>query len=132
MPVKLWLGILLVPLLLLSCGGGNSDESQIKDVLHGYIDAYVDSRPADMYALLDSESKANCSEDNYTEFIKRVREALGDTEFEVLEVSEITIDADTATAVTHTRIGDELAEPTENTLVKEDGVWKLKLPSPSC
>jgi hypothetical protein len=134
MRLGLGLVILLVPLLVFGCGGGggSSDESQIESVLRGYVGAYLDSRPADMYTMLDSQSQAGCNEENFTAVMQAAREALGETPFEIVDVSQIVIEGDSATAVTSARIGGELADPTQNTLLKESGAWKLELPFPNC
>lgn len=131
MRVLLSLALLAAAVLALGCGG-DSDESKIEDVLRSYIDAYVDLQPAEMYALLDSQSQARCTEDDFAAFIGRAREALGEREFEVVEVQDIVVNGDTATARVQSSVDGEATDPTENALLKEDGVWKLELPSQGC
>ena len=128
---KLWLAALIVPaILLLGCGG--SDEEDVESVLRVYIAHYVDSEPAEMYALLDSASQDRCSEEGFIAFISGARQALGEREFVVEEVRGILIDGDGASAIVASTVEGEPADPTENTLVKEDGGWKLELPSGGC
>jgi len=87
--------------------GGESDEDEIESVLRGYIAHYIESEPAEMYALLNSASRGRCNEQDFTAFITRTRQALGDREFEVVEVRNIVIDGDTATATVQSRIDGE-------------------------
>lgn len=130
---RLLLAALLVPaILLFACGGADSEESKVESVLRDYVERYIDSEPAEMYALLDSASRAQCSEESYIGFISAAREALGEREFEITEIRDVVIDGDSASATVISTVDGEQADPTENTLVKEDGNWRLELPSGSC
>jgi hypothetical protein len=131
MRLLLTAAVLLSAALAAGCGG-DSEADKIESVLRGYITHYVESEPAEMYALLNAGSRGRCSEDDFIAFITRARAALGERDFEVVEVRDIAINGDSATATVHSRIDGEEAEPTENTLLKEDGAWKLELPSPAC
>ena len=131
MRLLLTAAVLLSAALSAGCGG-DSEAEEIESVLRGYIAHYVDSEPAEMYALLNAGSQGSCSEADFIAFITRARAALGERAFEVVEVRDILIEGDSATATVHSRIDGEEAEPTENTLLKEDGAWKLELPSPAC
>ncbi len=104
----------------------------MESVLREYIALYLDSKPADMYALLDSGSQERCSEQNFVSFISSARNALGERQFEITEVRNIVIDGDSASATVVSTVDGESADPTDNELVNEDGVWKLKLPSVGC
>jgi hypothetical protein len=123
----LTLPLSLLALLAISCGG--SDEAKIEDVLRGYIDAYVDSQPEEMYDLLDSGSQAECPQENFTAFFTAAREALGEREFKIVAIRDVVIDGDTASATTEVTVDGVAAEPTDNTLFRENGEWKLELPS---
>jgi hypothetical protein len=132
---RLLLAALLVPaILLFACGGADSEESKVESVLRDYVERYIDSEPAEMYALLDSASHAQCSEESYIGFISAAREALGEREFEITEIRDVVIDgaSASASATVISTVDGEQADPTENTLVKEDGNWRLELPSGSC
>lgn len=127
------IAVLLLPaLLLLACSSGDSEESNVESVLREYIDLYVESKPAEMYALLDAASQAQCTEENFVAFISAAREALGEREFKVTEVRDVLVEGDTASATVVSTVDSEEADPTENTLIKEGGEWKLELPSASC
>ena len=129
---KLWIAALILPaILLLACGGG-SDEDEVEDVLRTYIAHYVDSEPAEMYLLLDSVSQERCTQESFITFISGAREALGEREFRVEEVRGILIDGEEASAIVASTVDGEPADPTENALVKEEGEWKLVLPSGGC
>jgi hypothetical protein len=130
---RLLLAALLAPaILVFACGGADSEESKVESVLRDYVERYIDSEPAEMYALLDSASQAQCSEESYIGFISAAREALGEREFEITEIRDVVIDGDSASATVISTVDGEQADPTENTLVKEDGNWRLELPSGSC
>lgn len=128
----LLLGVFLAALVAIACGGGNSDADDVESVLRAYIGHYVDSEPAEMYALLDSASRESCPEEDFVAFITRTRDALGDRDFEVVEVRDIVIEGDSATATVISNVAGEPADPTENALHRESGDWKLELPSPGC
>lgn len=130
---RMLIAALLFPaILLLACGGGDAEDSKVESVLRDYIDRYIESEPAEMYALLDSASQAQCSEEDFVAFISAAREALGEREFEITEIRNIVIDGDSASATVVSTVDGELSDPTDNTLVEENGDWKLQLPSGSC
>ena len=131
---SLFLAALLFPAIaFLGCGGGgNSDEDQINSLLHSYIDYYIKSEPAQMYALLDAGSQQRCSEENFVSFISKARDALGEREFKIEQVVNLVVEGDSASATVIATVDGEEAGSTDNTLVKEDGEWKLKLPSVGC
>jgi hypothetical protein len=124
--------LLLVPMFLLSGCGGDSEEDAVEAVLRSYIEHYLDSEPAEMYALLDAVSRRNCSQEDFVAFISRAREALGERQFEIAQIEDIVIIGDTASATVTTTVDGEAADPTQNDLIKEGSDWKLKLPSISC
>jgi hypothetical protein len=126
------IALLFLPALLLFACGGDSESDKVESVIRSYIDHYLDSEPAEMYALLDSDSQERCTQDSFVAFISSAREALDDRSFEISEIQNLVIDGDTASATVISTIDGELADPTENDLVKEDGEWKLKLPSIGC
>jgi hypothetical protein len=130
----LFLAALLLPAIaLLACGGGgNSDENQVESVIRSYIDYYIKSEPAEMYALLDAGSQERCSEENFVSFISKARDALGDREFKIEQVANLVVEGDSASATVIATVDGEETDSTDNTLVKEDGVWKLELPSVGC
>lgn len=111
---------------------GDSDEERVESVLRMYIDHYVDMQPTEMYALLDSDSQERCSEQSFVAFISAAREALADREFVITEVRNLIVDGDSASATVVSTVAGAQADPTQNTLVKEDGEWRLELPSGGC
>lgn len=130
---RLLIAALLVPaILLLACGGADSEASKVESVLRNFVNLYIASEPAEMYALLDSASQAECSEENFVAFISAAREALGERVFEITEIRDLVVDGESASATVVSTVDGGQAEPTENTLVKEGGEWKLELPSGSC
>ena len=124
-------GWLLASLAIFACGG-DSEEEKVESVLRGYIAHYGDLDPAEMYALIDSGSREQCDEVSFTRFITSVREALGDREFVITEIRNLAVDGDTASATVASTVDGEQADPTQNTLVKEDGEWRLELPTGGC
>ena len=124
---------LLVPaILLLACGGAGSEADRVESVLREYVAHYIASEPAEMYALLDTASQAQCSEENFVAFLSAAREALGEREFAITEIRDLVVDGESASATVVSTVDGEQADPTENTLIKEDGEWRLELPSGSC
>ena len=61
--------VLLSVALAAGCGG-DSEADKIESVLRGYIAHYVESEPAEMYALLNAGSRARCSEEDFIAFIR--------------------------------------------------------------
>jgi hypothetical protein len=129
---RILIAALLVPAVLLFACGGGSEKSRVESVLRDYIDRYIESKPAEMYALLDSGSQAQCSEEDFVAFISAAREALGEREFKITEIRDTVIDGESASATVVSTVDGEQSDPTENTLVKENGNWRLVLPSGSC
>ncbi len=123
-------GSLLMAFAIVACG--DSDEERVESVLRMYIDHYVDMQPTEMYALLDSDSQERCSEQSFVAFISAAREALADREFVITEVRNLIVDGDSASATVVSTVAGAQADPTQNTLVKEDGEWRLELPSGGC
>jgi hypothetical protein len=122
----------LIAVLSFACGGGESEADRVESVIRTYIEHYVDSEPAAMYALLDAASRQKCEEANFVAFISAARLALGQRDFEIIEIHDIVIEGDQASAIVEAEVDGEAADATENTLIKEGSDWKLVLPSTVC
>jgi hypothetical protein len=112
--------------------GGDSEAENVESVIRTYVSHYIDEEPAEMYALLDSQSQQLCSEERFVAFTGAAREALGEREFEIAAIRDVVVTGEEATATVETRVDGEAAEPTENALIKENGAWRLRLPSVGC
>jgi len=123
--------LLFVAAIAIGCGG-DSESDKVESVLRTYINHYIDSEPAEMYALLDSGSQELCPEERFVAFISAARDALGERDFEIVEIRNVVIDGDAASATVQSSVDGEPAEATENTLIREDGAWRLELPSIGC
>ena len=103
------------------CGGGDSDEDQINETIETAFTSddpeLCDSITQDLLEELTSETGE--------EALQQCEEQVGETEpNESVEISEVNVEGDTATA-TFEAVGGDSPGHVEATLVKEDGDWKF-------
>ena len=117
-------------LFLIACGGSDTDD--VEAAIRNYVDLYVASDYQGMYDQLDSGSQAACAEETFIQIFSLARESLGQRTFEIREIRNIEVEGDVASATVLVAVDDELGDPTQNVLHKEDGEWRLELPSAGC
>jgi hypothetical protein len=122
---------LLVPLTLLAlalglgaCGGGESDEDQVVDVIES---AAASTDPADCTALTTQAFMEQAEFSKGAEAVKSCEENAKDDsdDPESVEVSEVEVDGSDATAVVAFTGGTFDGQTLSVGLVQEDGDWKL-------
>lgn len=130
---KLWWligvsGLLMLPLGLAACGGGdNKDEEAVRAAVLAFPDAYnsgdveavlalvSDDFPANVFGAFGVTSKDDLRQEDFT---------VGDPPFEDLQISNVEVSGDSATADTTHREGRTLLNERVS-LVKQGETWLL-------
>lgn len=135
-----WAGLacMFLAALTLGCGGSGGggdqprdDEAAIRKVVSDFGKAFNDGKAGDLHALLDAESRKNCSQKDIETLLSLVKAFAGNKKF-TAEATNIKVNGDKATAQVLAAIGDEKQSPEENALVKEGGKWKLSFGTDDC
>jgi len=141
--LALWvvLACLFAAALAVACGGDSGgggggdqpkdDEAAIRKVVSDFGKAFNDGKAGDLHALLDAESRKNCSQKDLETLLSLVKAFSGNKKF-TAEATNIKVTGDKATAQVVAAIGDEKQSPEENALVKEGGKWKLAFGADDC
>ena len=122
----LWAGLacLFATALAVACGGGGGggsdqpkdDEAAIRKVVSDFGKAFNDGKAGDLHALLDAESRKNCSQKDLETLLTLVKAFAGKKKF-TAEATNIKVSGDKATAQVLAAIGDEKQSPEENALL---------------
>jgi hypothetical protein len=102
--LALWAGLacLFAAALAAACGGGGGDqpkddEAAIRKVVSDFGKAFNDGKAGDLHALLDAESRKNCSQKDLETLLSLVKAFSGNKKF-TAEATNIKVNGDKATA----------------------------------
>ncbi len=115
---------LVCAVLLVACGGSGSDEDQIRDVVQDFGEAANDKDAGAICGLVVSkelEDEEDCEKRVDKEGLIGGLESVKD-----IEIRDIKVDGDSATAKIKATLGDQTDEG-PGKFRKVDGEWKLDL-----
>jgi hypothetical protein len=130
-----WMMLILAGLALAACGGGSSDEAEIREAVETFVRAFGEGDVETAYSYASEECQSQVELADFEEAYEMFETFFGgdDVEFRVDDIAISELDGDSAMVDTTLTIlvdGEELDEddvedePAER-VVKEDGRWRF-------